>query len=436
VLMGTHSTRNFHPMRHRPVFISMTTPLTRGAAESTLMFMDSEGQRGNDAFGSPLVTVSKTPKAQPGPAKPTKGGDTGSVEILYGESKGVYRLHPACRLFPLLQGKAYEELKQSIKEYGQTERVVIDGEWFLDGRHRVRANNELGRETLVVQFADLKLDLSHAEFIISKNLPRRHLTDDQRLATAAKCQEFLKQHAPNRPNRRETRTGREDAEEPQQTEADEFRQKPAENSAKRKRGRPRGKRSEARAVATAAGQSRYRAEQMVQLCEEAPDLAEAVERGDIKLKEAVRQNEQRQKVASEDAQDAADGEPTDSTMTDAEQAIKEAVGSLRAIVQKLKLAAPEELGSCLRALMGAAMAELVELDRVDERQTSGKTEVVSFRLTATRHKQLEEMYKTAPVCHVKSEKGLARKIVCDFLAGRLTYPDHRDLLVDMDIHGK
>jgi hypothetical protein len=63
-----------------------------------------------------------------------------------------------------------------------------------------------------------------------------------------------------------------------------------------------------------------------------------------------------------------------------------------------------------------------------------KTKLVVFRLTTSQHKLLVETFRNQPMSYVKGENALARKIVCDYLAGRLefTNPAHRKL--DVDAH--
>lgn len=62
-----------------------------------------------------------------------------------------------------------------------------------------------------------------------------------------------------------------------------------------------------------------------------------------------------------------------------------------------------------------------------------KTNVVSFRLTADQQKRLVKAYTSQPPVYVKSEKHFARKILADFLAGRLIYKNNKHALVDVDI---
>jgi hypothetical protein len=63
-----------------------------------------------------------------------------------------------------------------------------------------------------------------------------------------------------------------------------------------------------------------------------------------------------------------------------------------------------------------------------------KPAVVSFRLTAIQHKLLLETYKNTPMSYVKSESALARKIVCDFLNGRLEFKNPAHSKLDLDAH--
>jgi len=225
------------------------------------------------------------------------------IEIKYGPAKGVYRVHPQASLFPLVQGKARDELRKSIQADGQQEPVVLDNEYVLDGRNRVQILNELGMETKVVQFASLHTELSPAEWVMTQNLYRRHLTDDQRLAIMAKhldwCKELkarLDAEAAAAANQEEdsgdsgTHAETEGGQPANASESatSEFPQKLAENADQRKRGRPRAQRSEAEALARATNQSRYRAEALVKIREYLPELAVAVEESRITLKDAIR----------------------------------------------------------------------------------------------------------------------------------------------------
>lgn len=64
-----------------------------------------------------------------------------------------------------------------------------------------------------------------------------------------------------------------------------------------------------------------------------------------------------------------------------------------------------------------------------------RPQVVSFRITATQAKTLSEIFNRDAASGVNSPNQLARKVVCDYLAGRLDYRDPADKLQDLDVVG-
>lgn len=62
-----------------------------------------------------------------------------------------------------------------------------------------------------------------------------------------------------------------------------------------------------------------------------------------------------------------------------------------------------------------------------------KPHVVSFRLTGTQYSKLTKIFAARPPVHVKSPKAMARKIVSDYLEGRMVYRDPNHQLADMDV---
>jgi ParB-like chromosome segregation protein Spo0J len=79
----------------------------------------------------------------------------------------------------------FEALKADIQEHGVRERVIVKGKFVLDGIHRLRAARELGIEkdvkTRLFTGRDDKIDA----MIISQNVHRRHLSDQQRAVLLA-----------------------------------------------------------------------------------------------------------------------------------------------------------------------------------------------------------------------------------------------------------
>lgn len=94
-----------------------------------------------------------------------------------------YRVHPIASMFPLIEGRAFDDLVEDIREHGLREPVVVDDDGvLLDGRNRVRACEAAGVEIV----EDVHGGSDVAGFIVSHNLHRRHLTDAQRALIAAR----------------------------------------------------------------------------------------------------------------------------------------------------------------------------------------------------------------------------------------------------------
>lgn len=64
-----------------------------------------------------------------------------------------------------------------------------------------------------------------------------------------------------------------------------------------------------------------------------------------------------------------------------------------------------------------------------------RPEVVSFRITATQARTLNEIFNRDLASGVNSRQQLARKVLCDYLAGRLRYRNPADKLQDFDAVG-
>lgn len=113
-----------------------------------------------------------------------------------------YEIHPLAALFPELPAKEFEELKADIQKNGQLEPIIISSQrprTVLDGRNRLRACKELGITPYTRFFAEVRhSEMTEEEFILSKNLFRRHLTPDQRAMLAAQCADEIEKAARER----------------------------------------------------------------------------------------------------------------------------------------------------------------------------------------------------------------------------------------------
>ncbi len=104
-------------------------------------------------------------------------------------------VHPAAKLFPLMNGDDYEQFREDIRAHGLLDPITVtsDGQ-VLDGRNRLRACKELNIDC-PQQVAD---PASPVAFVISQNLHRRHLTVKQRAFAAAKTAPLLEAEARER----------------------------------------------------------------------------------------------------------------------------------------------------------------------------------------------------------------------------------------------
>ena len=204
---------------------------------------------------------------------------------------GDYTVHPVASMFPLLEGKDYEELKQSIKEHGQLEPIIVDDAWaadplLLDGRNRLRACLELKIDpwitTYETQFKK-QVPPPAEEFILAENLWRRHLTDEQRGAVVTKATrwreaEVAKARKKSGKSADGSAGGRGRKKNLNQESGSGFPKRDvAEMHANSTVGR----------IAATAKISRYAAEQQVAVSTHAPELADQVAAGTMPLKDAA-----------------------------------------------------------------------------------------------------------------------------------------------------
>lgn len=92
------------------------------------------------------------------------------------------RWHPYADIFPWIDGPAFKELVEDVRQNGVLEPIVFLDGAILDGRNRYMAAREAGVEYPRVEYTgDDPLG-----FVISRNLKRRHLSESQRAMVAAK----------------------------------------------------------------------------------------------------------------------------------------------------------------------------------------------------------------------------------------------------------
>lgn len=96
----------------------------------------------------------------------------------------AYPLHPAAEIFPAMDDAALAALTADIAAHGQREPILMLEGQVIDGRHRLRACEELG---IAPRVRELSVeDGDPIALVISLNLHRRHLTEAQRALAAAR----------------------------------------------------------------------------------------------------------------------------------------------------------------------------------------------------------------------------------------------------------
>ncbi len=204
-----------------------------------------------------------------------------------------YKVHPLCALFPDLPPDEFKKLKDDIQAHGQQEPIMLsaDGEVLLDGRHRLRACKELGIQPRVERFLQpimrkvneglgftAKPPITDADYIWSKNILRRHLTADQRVAIAhrwsdaekAAAKERQREHGHTAPGRSKENTSGE--------------------SAQSVRSRT--------AIAQKAHVSEHKVRQVESVAKSKPELLPKIESGEMTLKDVTKATRVRKKPKS------------------------------------------------------------------------------------------------------------------------------------------
>jgi hypothetical protein len=118
-------------------------------------------------------------------------------------SDTAYPPHPLAAMFPRPTPEEQRELTDHIRQHGLQEPMVLFQGKVLDGLSRQEACAHAGRESRYVKFTDLSPAIRAAgplEFVIGKNLVRRHYTTIQRAMIAAELIPAFEKEALERRN--------------------------------------------------------------------------------------------------------------------------------------------------------------------------------------------------------------------------------------------
>lgn len=105
------------------------------------------------------------------------------------------KLHPFCLAFPEATAEERLTIKNSINTRGQHEPIVLFGGEILDGRTRYHACRELKIPPQFRQFDPVKDGPDPLQWVIDRNLNRRHLTVGQRAALGVSLTKLAAEHA-------------------------------------------------------------------------------------------------------------------------------------------------------------------------------------------------------------------------------------------------
>lgn len=99
--------------------------------------------------------------------------------------------HPLANLFPLIEGAEFDTLVSDIAMHGQQEEIILLDDQILDGRNRYRACLKAGVEPRFLDFTGDSAPRMFAgkdplQWVLSKNLHRRHLSESQRAMVGAR----------------------------------------------------------------------------------------------------------------------------------------------------------------------------------------------------------------------------------------------------------
>ncbi len=176
-----------------------------------------------------------------------------------------FKVHPLADLFPLLPPDEFRKLKEDIRKNGLIEPImVMDDDTVIDGRNRLKACRELGIEPDMIIFEIAMRGnppMTVADFIWSKNVLRRHLTDDQRAAIGHKWADAERAAAKQQQKRKPADS----------VLVDPPKQKPI---------------NVRKAIAAKAKVSEHKVRQVETVAKHAPELLRKVESGEMKLKDA------------------------------------------------------------------------------------------------------------------------------------------------------
>lgn len=104
------------------------------------------------------------------------------------QSSALFPAHEYALTFPPMTPDEFATLKQSIEREGLLEPITLYSQQVLDGVHRQRACDELRVKLRFEEWEKMPVErrgASPLDYVVAKNMARRHLTTSQRITLAA-----------------------------------------------------------------------------------------------------------------------------------------------------------------------------------------------------------------------------------------------------------
>jgi hypothetical protein len=182
--------------------------------------------------------------------------------------------HSYCLWFPGISITTYEELSDSIRDEGLLEPIVLLNNQILDGRNRLKACLET--DTLPRFRRYIGTETSAIEWVLAKNLYRRHLNDEQALGVVIKANaERTRLQAAQKQEQGRKQGGRGHKKNLDLNSGPSLQAKHANSTAGQ--------------IAEQAHASRYKAEQALKVQKQDPALLDQVIAGNMSLNSAAKQ---------------------------------------------------------------------------------------------------------------------------------------------------
>jgi hypothetical protein len=97
---------------------------------------------------------------------------------------GALKPHPLAAIFPEMRSEELNHLADDIRKRGQLEPIIVYRGLILDGQNRYKACKLAGIKPRTEEFEAKLAQRTPEEFVLSRNLRRRHLSGGQKATIA------------------------------------------------------------------------------------------------------------------------------------------------------------------------------------------------------------------------------------------------------------